>query len=71
MNIPRVLREQLKLYERHGFHAVSVEPRAGSHFKVLFAEFNEPQFLTKNTGDPRGLRNNIARFRALAAKETV
>lgn len=62
------MREQLKLYERHGFHVTSIEFRAGSHVKVTFAEFPEPQFLTKNLGDPRGALNNIARFRNLAAK---
>lgn len=66
MNIPRVLREQIKAYEREGFHAVAVEPRAGSHFKVVFAEFIEPQILTKNASDPRALKNNIARFRKLS-----
>lgn len=66
MKYPRALREQLKNYEAHGFHAVSVEPRAGSHFKVVFAEFAEPQFLTKNVGCPRAVRNNLSRFRALA-----
>ena len=69
MSIPRVLREQLKVYEREGFHAIAVEPRSGSHFKVVFAEFSEPQILTKNAGDPRALKNNIARFRKLAREQ--
>lgn len=66
MEYPRMLRAQLKEYEANGFHAVLVEPRAGSHFKVVFAEFPEPQFLTKNIKCPRSLRNNIARFKKLA-----
>ena len=69
MNIPRVLREQLKVYEREGFHPLTVEQRAGSHFKVVFAEFSEPQILTKNAGEPRALKNNIARFRKLAREQ--
>lgn len=66
MEYPRALRAQLKEYEAHGFHAVSVEPRAGSHFKVVFAEFTQPQFLTANIGCPRSIRNNVARFKKLA-----
>lgn len=69
MNIPRVLRDQLKVYEAHGFHVVDVTPRAGAHFKVTFAEFSEPQFLTKNIGEPRSLKNNLARFRNLMKEQ--
>ena len=69
MTIPRVLREQAKEYAAHGFHIVEAVPRAGSHFKVTFAEFSEPQFLTKNIGDPRAIRNNIARFRVLMKQQ--
>jgi len=65
MIIPRDLRKQAKEYEAHGFHIVEVVPRAGSHFKVTFAEFTEPQFLTRNVGDPRAIKNNITRFRGL------
>lgn len=65
MIIPQCLREQAKLYAAHGFHIIEVTPRAGSHFKVIFAEFSEPQFLSKNVGDPRAFKNNIARFRGL------
>lgn len=68
MTPPRVLRDQLAFYERHGFHAVDFESAKGSHFKVKFAEFGEPQFLSKNVGCPRALRNNVSRFRQLAAK---
>lgn len=66
MNIPRVLREQVKEYERAGFHVIDVEPRSGSHFKVWFAEFAEPQIVTKNALDWRALKNNIARYKRLA-----
>lgn len=66
MQIPRVLREQVKQYERAGFHVKSVEHRAGSHFKVEFEEFPDPQFLTCNIVESHSIRNNIARFRRCA-----
>jgi len=69
MNVPRVLREQVKEYERAGFHVVACEPRSGSHFKVWFAEFKEPQIVTKNSSDPRALKNNIAHYKRVIAKE--
>lgn len=69
MNVPRVLREQVKEYERAGFHVINVEPRIGSHFKVWFAEFSEPQIVTKNGSDPRALKNNIAHYKRVMAKE--
>jgi hypothetical protein len=65
MNIPRVLREQLKFYESKGFHATSVEPRNGAHFMVTFAEFPQPQIISKNGSDPRALHNNVAQYRRL------
>lgn len=67
MKTPRVLREQIKVYEAHGFHVVEIEPRSGAHFKAVFAEFSEPQILTKNMIDPHGLKNNLARFKRLSA----
>ena len=67
MNIPRVLREQVKEYERAGFHVIDVEPRSGAHFKLWFAEFDEPQIVTKNIPHIRALLNNISRYRRLAA----
>ena len=69
MNIPRAIREQVKEYEKAGFHVVQVEPRSGSHFKVWFAEFSEPQIVTKNVLEWRSLKNNIARYRRLARGE--
>ena len=65
MNIPRVLRDQLKFYESKGFHAIHVEPRSGSHFLVVFAEFPQAQIISKNGSDPRALHNNIAHYRRL------
>ena len=69
MNIPKVLREQVKEYERAGFHVIDVEPRSGSHFKLRFAEFAEPQIVTKNLLDWRAIKNNIARYRRLAKEK--
>jgi len=66
MNIPRVLRKQIEYYAREGFDVVEIEPRAGSHFKAIFAQFTEPQILSKNITEPRSLKNNVARFRRLA-----
>ena len=70
MRVPRALREQLKAYEAQGFHPVKIEQRAGSHFKVVFAEFSAPQIISKNLGDSRALLNNITRYRRLAKEET-
>ena len=66
MNIPRVLREQVKEYEKAGFHVIDWECRSGSHFKLVFKEFPEPQFITKNQNDPRALKNNLAHYKRLA-----
>ena len=63
MNVPRVLREQVKAYEKAGFHVTDVEPRNGSHFRLRFAEFDEPQIVTKNITDPRALKNNISHYK--------
>ena len=69
MNIPRVLREQVKEYERAGFHVIDVEPRSGAHFKLWFAEFpDQPQIVTKNIIDPRSIKNNIAHYRRVKEK---
>lgn len=69
MSIPRVLRKQAQVYATHGFTMTGATPRNGSHFLCSFAEFSQPQILTKNADDPRALKNNIARFRALAKQE--
>ena len=73
MNVPRTYREQCVEYEKAGFHVCRLEHGKGSHVKVQFQEFPETQVLSKNLGDHRAIKNNIARFRALAAKakETV
>jgi len=63
---PRKLREQIKVYEAAGFHPVEFEPRAGSHWRVRFAEFDEPQFLTSNIVESHSIRNNLARYRRLS-----
>lgn len=68
MNYPRRYRQQFLEYEKAGFHVDRMEPSKGSHMKVWFKEFSEPQFLTNHLGCPRALKNNIARFRGLAAK---
>lgn len=68
MEAPKGLRQQLKHYEAHGFHPIDARPRAGSHWRVVFAEFDEPQFLTANVDEPRALKNNVARFKRLAAQ---
>ena len=68
MQIPRVLRHQMKEYERAGFHPVEIERRAGSHWMVRFAEFQDPQFLTHNIMETHSIRNNISRFRNAVKK---
>lgn len=65
--IPRLLREQFILYERAGFTVRSVS-RASRHYRVEFNEFPDVQFLTANQTDPRSYKNNVARFKRLAAK---
>jgi hypothetical protein len=71
MEIPRQLRKQIIEYGKAGFHARSIEPRNGSHFKVMFAEINEPQFITKNADDWRSIKNNVAHYRRMTTKETT
>lgn len=68
MSIPRVLRDQAKFYESKGFHMIEAEARTGSHFLVKFAEFPEPQIVTKNVKDPRALHNNVSAYRRLKEK---
>lgn len=68
MKIPRVLREQAKFYESKGFHIIDVEPRSGAHFLLKFAEFPEPQIVTKNGSDSRAMHNNVAQYRRLKEK---
>lgn len=69
LNIPRVLREQVKFYENKGFHVTSVEPRAGSHFLLTFAELKQPQIVTKSASDPRAWLNNVANYRRLQREQ--
>jgi hypothetical protein len=65
MRVPKMMREQFRAYTRAGFTPVSVEQINASHFKVIFAEFSEPQWLTAHVGDPRSIRNNLSRFKRL------
>ena len=70
MNIPRVLREQVKEYEKAGFHVIACEPRSGAHFKLWFAEFpNKPQIVTKNVVEWRSLKNNIAHYKRIVKEQ--
>jgi hypothetical protein len=66
--IPRVLREQAKFYETKGFHMIDTEQRGGSHFLATFAEFPEPQIVTKNLSDQRSMHNNVSAYRRLKEK---
>ena len=65
MKTPRDLREQLKFYANNGFHAVDIEPRAGAHFYITFAEFPQKQLVTRSATDPHAWRNNLANYRRL------
>ena len=65
MKIPRELREQMKFYERHGFHVIDCESRNSSHYYVVFAEFPQKQLVTRSATDPHAWRNNIAMYRRL------
>lgn len=69
MKYPRNYREQFLVYEKAGFHVERVEPSRGSHLKVWFKEFSAPQFLTQNMGCAHAIKNNLARFRNLAAQQ--
>jgi hypothetical protein len=63
MKVPQCLRKQILEYEKAGFHVIDLENRSGSHFKITFAEFPEPQFITKNGSDWRAIKNNISSYR--------
>lgn len=63
MDIPRVLREQIKEYERAGFHVVKWEHRKGAHWKLWFAELGKPQIVTQNMHSWRCIKNTIASYR--------
>lgn len=63
MQIPRVLREQVKAYAREGFHVIDVQPRAGAHFMVRFAEIDGQYLISKNAACPRAVKNNVAAYR--------
>lgn len=65
MKVPQVLRKQIVEYEKAGFHVVDIEPRNGAHFKVVFAEFPQPQIVTKSATDWRAIKNNLSLYRRL------
>ena len=63
MQIPRVLRAQVREYEKAGFHVKECKPCNGAHFKLWFEEFADPQVITKNLTDWRSIKNNIANYK--------
>lgn len=63
MRVPKTMREQMRIYEREGFVLDRLEQVNASHFKAFFVGVPQIQFLTAHTGDPRSIRNNIARMR--------
>lgn len=63
MQIPRVLREQMREFIKAGFTPVEIEKRAGSHFMVKFAEIGGLWLVSQNEGNWRNIKNSIARFR--------
>ena len=65
---PSSLRKQFQLYEREGFTVKSFRP-SSRHWKVVFHQFSQAQYLTINGTDVRGIKNNIARFKRLAKEE--
>lgn len=69
MKVPQVLRKQILEYEKAGFHVTNVEARSGSHFKITFAELQQPQIITKNGSDWRAIKNNIAAYRRLLKEQ--
>lgn len=70
LNIPRVLREQVRFYEGKGFHVTAVEPRSGSHFLLTFAELKQPQIVTQSASDPRAWLNNVANYRRIQREQS-
>jgi len=69
MKFPRALRKQLIEYEKAGFTITEIEPRSGSHFLIVFAEFPQPQIISKNSSsEPRAIKNNISIYRRMAAE---
>jgi len=68
MHFPKGLRKQLIEYEKAGFTIIEIEPRSGSHFLVVFAEFPQPQIVSKNSSEPRATKNNISIYRRMAAE---
>jgi hypothetical protein len=65
MKVPQCLRKQLVEYAKAGFTITDVKPRSGSHFMLTFADFPQAQIITKNSNDPRAIKNNISAYRRL------
>lgn len=64
--LTKQFRKQLQFYEKEGFTVKHLENARGTHYKVWFNEFSEPQHLSTHVDEPRALKNNIARFKRLA-----
>jgi hypothetical protein len=71
MQIPKVLREQVRAYEKAGFNVVDCKPASGAHFKLWFKEFEEPQVVTKNVADYRAMKNNLSQLRRKSQRRAV
>ena len=67
MEVPKVLREQIKYCERHGFKAKHIEPRKGSHWKVEFEGVPQPMFMSCCAAEYRSLKNTLSRLRRFAS----
>ena len=63
MQIPKSMREQIRIYEREGFMLERLEQVNASHFRAYFKGVPQIQFLTAHIGDRRSVRNNISRMR--------
>lgn len=68
MEIPRPLREQLRFFEKHGFKALQIESRKGSHFKVQFENISQPYFMSSHDGSERERKNMLCRLRRLSGE---
>lgn len=67
--INKLFKRQLEFYAQHGFTVRSVDNARGTHYRVVFNEFSQPQHLSTNTGEVHSLRNNVARFKRLQRGE--
>ena len=67
MKIPKHLIHRVRDLAKAGFHVTDIEPRAGSHFKVRFAELETAYFMSGNDNCPRAMKNCISDLRRMAA----